>query len=72
VVRWFVDLTPSRFCLVTPSPFIPLPLSKGKGEILKRGANAPLRHPYIINPEQGESKRGAAVTLWAKALKGRA
>jgi len=38
----------------------PLPLIKGKGKILKRGAVAPLRHPYIINPEQEESKGGEA------------
>jgi len=42
--------------LATPSP-IPLPLDKGKGKILKRGADAPLKHPHIINLEQGELKR---------------
>jgi hypothetical protein len=34
----FIYLTPFRFLLVTPSPFIPLPLDKGKGdEVLERG-----------------------------------
>jgi len=33
---------------VSPSPY------QGEGEILKRGTDAPLKHPHIINPEQGE------------------
>jgi len=35
---------------------MPLPLDKERGKILKRGANAPLKHPHIISQEQGESK----------------
>jgi hypothetical protein len=30
---------------------------------LKRGADAPLKHPHIINPEHGELKRGGASLL---------
>ncbi len=37
---------------------------KGEGdEILERGF-APLKHPGIINPEQGESKRGEAPLIY--------
>jgi len=32
-----VYLTPCVFYGLTPSPFIPLPLKKGKGEILEEG-----------------------------------
>jgi hypothetical protein len=39
----FIKLTPLDYKI--PSPFVPLPFSKGKGELLKRGANAPLKHP---------------------------
>jgi hypothetical protein len=41
-----VYLTPFRFYLVTPSPFIPLPLDKGKGEDIERKAGAPLYVGY--------------------------
>jgi len=43
-----------------PYPLYPLPLIKRKGKALKRGADAPLKTPHIINPAQGESKRGEA------------
>ncbi len=33
-------------CLGTLSPFIPLPLTKGKGELMKRGYT-PLKHLAI-------------------------
>ena len=33
--------------MVTPSPFIPLPLNKGKGEEKERGADAPLGLPAL-------------------------
>jgi len=46
-----------------PIPCIPFPLDEGKGKILKRGADALLKHSHIINPEQGESKRGFASLL---------
>jgi len=32
---------------------------------LKRGADAPLKHPHIIDPEQGELKRGEASLLYS-------
>jgi len=38
-------------------------LIRGRGKVLKRGADAPLKHPHIINPEQGELKRGEASLL---------
>jgi len=41
----------------SPHPLYPLPLVKGK--IFIEGL-AHLRHPHIINPQQGESKRGEA------------
>ena len=32
-------------CAHQPYPLYPLPLIKGKGNFIKRGANAPLKHP---------------------------
>jgi len=40
-----LDLTLFRFYLVTPSPFIPLPLGKGKGEVVREGLR-PSKTPY--------------------------
>jgi len=33
-------------------------LDGGKGEILVRGANAPLKHSHFIDTEQGKSRDG--------------
>jgi hypothetical protein len=49
------NLTPRRVFDLFP----PL-LNEERGKIFVRGADAPLKHPGIINPEQGESKRGEA------------
>ncbi len=53
------DLTPRRVFDLCP----PL-LGKERGKILVRGAVAPLKHPYIINLEQGELKRGFASLIY--------
>jgi len=52
-LRYFTDLT----------PFIP-PSLKGEGGDFEKRGYAPLRHPCIINPEQGESKRGFASPIY--------
>jgi len=44
-------------CLLTSPPFIPPLLLKERGEsIYRRGANAPLKHPFRLNnlSERGE------------------
>ncbi len=40
--------SPPVVFLVTPSPFIPLPLGNGDGECFERGADAPLKHPSLL------------------------
>jgi len=40
-----MNLTPFRFLLGDPIPCFPFPLMRGRGRFLKRGADAPLRHP---------------------------
>jgi len=56
--RIYGDLTPRRVFDLCP----PL-LLKERGKILKRGASAPLKHPCIINPGQGELKRRVKIPL---------
>jgi len=52
-----IDLTPFRFYWVTPSPFIPLPLDKGKGEeILYKRGEASLGLSLIFTLFRGEFK----------------
>ncbi|TET70674.1 MAG: hypothetical protein E3J56_07610 [Candidatus Aminicenantes bacterium] len=41
-------LTPLYVLLGDPIPFIPFPLSRGRGRFLKRGAPAPLKHTHTI------------------------
>jgi len=55
-----INCAPSLRIYGDPIPCFPFPLMRGRGKILKRGAVAPLRHPYIVNQEKGESKRGEA------------
>jgi hypothetical protein len=60
-IRWFANLSPCPPFLRIYGDLTPfnLPhLTKGEGRFLRRGANAPLGHPYIISSEQ-ESQREA-------------
>jgi hypothetical protein len=41
-------------------------LFEGKGKILKRGADAPLKHPHIFNPEQS-TKSQREEEAWTQA-----
>jgi len=41
----FTLLRQKSIVLVTPSPLIPLPLIKGKGEDIEKRGEAPLKHP---------------------------
>jgi len=52
-VRLFGDLTPC----------VPLSLIRRGGDFEKRGY-APLKHPHVTNPEQGELKRGEASLIY--------
>ena len=45
-----------------PYPLYPLPLIKGKGKTLKRGADAPLKHPTLLT-QRKESQREASPLL---------
>ena len=50
-LRLFIDLTSLRFLSGDPIPLIPLPLDKGKGEVVREGLtpllNTPLYYPQI-------------------------
>ena len=52
------------------STCFPLFLNKERGIYYRRGADAPLKHPGIINLEQGESKRGEAYSLFIGSFRG--
>ena len=42
---------PLKFYLVTLSPFIPLPLNKGKGEVFSLEGQSPSKTPLITTSE---------------------
>ncbi len=52
--------SPSVRILETSPPLSPSPYQGEGGDFLKRGADAPLKHPSIINRSWGESRRGEA------------
>jgi len=52
----FINLTPFRYLFRTPSPFVPLPLIKGKGAGYVREASPLFNSPLISLSLKGEGE----------------
>jgi hypothetical protein len=53
-----VSYLPLKYLFGDLTPFVPLSLNKERGKILKKGADAPLKHPAFLTQSK-ESQREA-------------